>query len=306
MTQSITLDSHEIHLSNTEKVFFPDAELTKGDVIDYYRRISDVMMPYLQNRPLNMHRFPDGVTGEGFFQQNAPDYFPDWIRRVSVEKENGHVTHAVCDQAATLVYLANQACMTPHSWLSQCDRLNYPDRMIFDLDPPSDDFEIVRDAARSLRDIIHDVGLHAFVMTTGSRGLHVVIPLDCTSTFDDARTVAQDLATVLAHRDPERLTTAQYIEQRNGRLFLDTKRNAYAQTSVTPYSVRAKPGAPVATPLDWDELSDHSLHSQSYTIQNLFRRLGQKPDPWQVMLNQPCSLDQARSALNDVMATIPD
>lgn len=300
-TETIHCNSHTIELSNTDKVFFPDAEITKGNLIDYYHRIADTMLPHLHQRPIVMHRFPDGLQGEGFVQQDMPDYFPDWVERVTVKKKGGRVTHPVCNEAATLVYLANQACTMPHIWLSRVEKLNYPDRLIFDLDPPGNDFTPVREAARSLHQLIEEIGLVPFVTTTGSRGLHVVILLDTSWDFDGVRTFAQDLAEVLRQRNPENLTTEQYKEKRGDRLFLDTKRNAYAQTAVAPYAVRMKPGAPIATPLDWDELEDSDLHPQRYTIRNIFRRLGQKADPWQNIDRHARSLDEPRQHLDDFL-----
>jgi bifunctional non-homologous end joining protein LigD len=301
--ETIQFNSHTVELSNINKIFFPDAEITKGDLIDYYRRIADTMLPHLRQRAIVMHRYPDGLQGEGFVQQDMPDYFPDWVERVTVQKKGGRVTHPVCNEAATLVYLANQACTMPHVWLSRVETLNYPDRLIFDLDPPGNDFTPVREAARSLHQLVEEIGLVSFVTTTGSRGLHVVIPLDASWDFDRVRTFAQDLAEVLRRRDPENLTTEQYKEKRGDRLFLDTKRNAYAQTAVAPYAVRMKPGAPIATPLDWDELTDSDLHSQRYTIGNIFRRLGQKADPWQNIARHARSLDEPRQRLDDLLKT---
>ena len=295
---SIVVDSRTIELSNLDKVLFPDAGLTKGDLVHYYRRISNTMLPYLRNRPLNMHRFPDGIQGEGFFQQHASDYFPPWIERVRVSrKEDGTVEHVVCQDAATLVYLANQACITPHVWLSRIDALDRPDRLVFDLDPPTSDFEPVRAAARHLRSFLEELELPAFVMTTGSRGLHVLIPLDRSEGFDAVRSFARDLATALARRHPQQLTVEQRKAQRNDRVFLDYLRNSYGQTAVAPYSVRARPGAPVATPLEWHELAHRSLGPQSYTLRNIFRRLGQKADPWRDLSDCSISLTAARKRL---------
>lgn len=294
---TIRFDSREVALSNTDKIFFPDVGLSKGDLIDYYRRMAETMVPYMRQRPITMHRFPDGIGADGFYQQKISDYFPDWIERVTVAKEGGEITHVVVDEPATLVYLANQGCITPHIWLSRQDRLHDPDRLIFDLDPPDNDFEPVRFAARKLHDILDEIGLIPFVMTTGSRGLHVVAPLDRQHSFDTVRSFARGLADVLAQRYPERLTTEQRKNKRKGRLFLDTTRNAYAQTSVAPYAVRAKPGAPVATPLDWGELGDSDMHPQRYTIENIFRRMGQKSDPWADIDRHTRNLDPPQEKL---------
>ncbi|MGC9525653.1 MAG: non-homologous end-joining DNA ligase [Limnospira sp.] len=282
---TLKFGARTVEISHPEKEFFPDAELTKADLVDYYRRIADVMVPHLRNRPLVMHRYPDGLGDGGFVQQECPDYFPDWVDRVTVDKKTGgSVTHALCNNAATLVYLANQACTTPHVWLSRCDRPRYPDRIIFDLDPPEDDFEPVRRAALDLKESIESEGLAPFVMTTGSRGLHVLIPVRRDRDFDAIRDWAGTLAQKLADRHPDRLTTEQRKEKRGNRLFLDILRNAYGQTAVAPYAVRMKPGAPVATPLDWDELGDRTLHPRRYTVGNIFRRLGQKSDPWEELI----------------------
>lgn len=300
--RTIDLDGQTITLERLGKVLFPDDEITKGDLIDYYRRIAPAALPYLRERPLTMQRFPDGIAAQGFYQKEAPDYFPDWIRRVSirVEEDDEDQDQVVCDDAATLVYLANQAVITPHIWLSRTDKLDQPDKMIFDFDPADDDFDPIRWAARTMRAFLEEVGLQSFVMTTGSRGLHVVVPLDRSQDFDTVRKFARDCAEIVAGRHPERLTTAMRKEQREGRLFLDYLRNAYAQNSVAPYAVRALPGAPVATPLDWQELDDSSLHARTYTMGNIFRRLGQKEDPWRDMMGHAQDLKQATQRLDQV------
>ncbi len=298
----IEVGSHTVELSSTEKVMFPDDGITKGDVIDYYERMAETMLPYMTARPVTMHRFPNGVDAGGFYQKEAPNYFPDWIERVliDVEGEEQQQEQITCENAATLVYLANQGCITPHIWLSRVDKLNHPDRLIFDLDPSADNFKLVLQAAHDLRAILEEVNLASYLMTTGSRGLHVVVPLDRSADFDTVRTFSHDLASVLAARHPERLTTEQRKAKRRGRLFLDYLRNAYAQNSVAPYSLRAKPGAPVATPIEWGELSDSKLDSRRYNLQNIFRRLGQMPDPWQEIDSHAYSLDEPRRLLQEL------
>jgi bifunctional non-homologous end joining protein LigD len=296
MSEELEIAGHTVEISHRDKVFFPDKGLTKGDLVDYYQRIAQVMLPHLAGRPISMQRFPDGITGEGFYQKEAPDYFPDWIRQVEVlvEGEGEKQPQVVVDSSATLAYLANQACITPHTWLSRAGRLDQPDKLIFDLDPPEDDFDIVREAAFALHDLLEKAGLPAYVMTTGSRGLHVVLPLKASEGFDTVRDFAHGIAAALAAGEPEKWTVEVRKAKRNGRLFLDTMRNAYAQTSVPPYAVRALPGAPVAAPIEWDELRDRQLNSQTYSMMNIFRRLGQKPDPWADIYDHAMSLDHAR------------
>jgi len=298
----IDVGSHSIEAANLDDVIFPGEGITQGDLIDIYRRLSDVMLPHLEGRPLTMQRFPDGIQNGGFYQREAPDYFPDWITRASVEvaEENGEQPVVVCDSEATLVYLVDQGLVTPHVWLSRADKPYHPDKLIFDLDPPDSEFEPVRQAAERLHELLDDLGLVPFVMTTGSRGAHVVVPLDRSAGFGAVRDFARDVAQVLARREPDRLTIEMRKDQRGDRLFLDYVRNAHGQNSVAPYAVRAKPGAPVATPLGWDELSGRDLHSQTYTVDNIFRRLGQKEDPWKGYMRHARSLSEPRDRLDDL------
>ena len=295
--QVAEVEGRRVKLSNLDKILFAAAGLTKADLIDYYRRVAPVMLPHLEGRPLSFERYPDGVDAGGFMQKNASDYFPSWIRRARLAKQDGDVEHVVADSAATLVYLANQACVTLHVGLSRADRIDHPDRMVLDLDPSDDDFEKVRRAAREARALLEEVGLVPFLQTTGSRGLHVWVPLDRAADFDQVRAFAGRLAEVLEARRPAELTTAQRKAKRGDRVLLDVARNAYAQTAVAPYSVRARPMASVATPLDWPELDDPKLGPQGYTIRNLFRRLGQKSDPWADIDRHARGLEEAQERL---------
>jgi bifunctional non-homologous end joining protein LigD len=245
---------------------------------------------------VHMQRFPDGIEGREIQQKQAPAYFPAFVTRVRVpRKRGGSVDHVVIDKPETLIYLVGQACITPHVWLSRSDRLEYPDRLIFDLDPPHPDLAVLRQGARALRSLFEDVGLSPYVMTTGSRGLHVVAPLDRSAGFDDTRALARSLAELLVAARPERFTLEQRKSRRGGRLYLDTARNGYAQTGVAPYAVRALPGAPVATPLAWDELSRTT--PQRFTARNVPRRLARRDDPWADIDRHGASVAHARAAL---------
>jgi bifunctional non-homologous end joining protein LigD len=271
---------HVIAVSHPDKVLFPDDGITKRDLAEYYRRVAPKILPFLKDRPLSLQRFPDGI-GWGFYEKKAPAYFPEWFERVRVKvKEGGAQQQLMCNNAASLVYLADQACITPHPWLSKKDRLDYPDRMIFDLDPAGRDFAATRDAALALGDLLERNGLSPFVMTTGSRGLHVVVPLVGEEKFDDVRKRARELAEAAAANDPKALTVEPRKDARKGRIFVDYLRNAHGQTSVPPYAVRARKGAPVAVPLRWDEISSPGLTATSYNVRNLFERLSRFPNPW--------------------------
>lgn len=299
---SLSFGPYTVEVSNPDKVLFPDDGITKSDLIAYYQDVAEIMLPHVRDRPLMMHRFPDGIVAEGFYQKEIGNYFPDWIDRIEVSKEGGTTVHVVCRNAATLAYLANQACISPHVWLSRVDRLTHPDQFVFDLDPPVGDFEPVRFAARQLKALLDELELPTFVKTTGSRGLHVIVPLDRSGDFDEVRRFARETAALLADREPKQLTVEQRKEKRKGRLFLDTGRNAYAQTAVAPYAVRPLAGAPVATPLDWKELGDKDLDAQSYTMENIRRRLAQKEDPWRELRQHAVGLRGPRERLKKLTA----
>ncbi len=275
------IGSQVVAITRPEKILFPKDGITKGELVDYYERIAPVMLPYLKGRPVSMERYPDGIAGEGFYQKKAGQYFPDWIKTVSLAKQNGEVRHVICDDAATLVYLASQAVVTPHTWLSRYDKPNHPDQLIFDLDPSGDDFRAVCTAAKQVRDLLTQRGVTSYVKTTGSRGLHVFVPLDRKKEFDAVRAFAHEIAQQLVQADPEHLTIEVRKNQRNGRIFVDTARNAYAQTAAPAYAVRARDGAPVAAPLQWDELDDPKLKPDQFTIRNIFDRLTKSGDPWE-------------------------
>jgi bifunctional non-homologous end joining protein LigD len=300
--QRVTVGGHVIELSHLDNLLFPGDGITEGDLVDYYRRFAPRMLPHVKDRPIMMHRFPDGIGKAGFYQKDVPDYFPKWIKTVRVRKEaGGAIEQVVINDAATLVYLADQACITPHVWLSRARALTRPDMMIFDLDPSGTNFSHVRAAARLLHDILDDLGLAAFVKTTGSRGLHVVVPLDGTADFDEVRAFARDVARVAATRDPTRLTIEVRKAKRRKRVFIDALRNAYGATAVAPFAVRARKGAPVAVPVSWDEVARSSLRPQAYTIKNIFTRLRGRRDPWTGFRRRARGLARPRKKLDALL-----
>ena len=300
---SLQVGGRTVQVSSVAKPFFPDAGLVKGDLVAYYRDVAEVMLPYLAGRPLNLQRFPNGVNGKGFWQQGASEHFPDWIRTVTVERRGrgGTVDHVVCDDAATIVYLANLATVTFHAWTSTVEHLARPDLVIIDLDPdPDQGLEVVRAAARSVKAACEEVGLASFIQTSGSRGYHVVMPLQPGPDVEVVRDFAAELALLVAARDPDRLSVEWRKANRDGRLLLDTARNGYAQTVVAPYSVRPKPEAPVATPIEWSELG--RVEPRTYTMANLRRRLARKPEPWAGMADHAAAFDPVRSRLDELLA----
>jgi bifunctional non-homologous end joining protein LigD len=289
----IKIDGHTIEITHPDKLFFPENGYTKLDMVKYYERIAPVMLPHMEGRPVTMLRMTEGIHGESFYHKETPAYFPDWIKRVPIAKEDGVTHYVVCDSAAVLTYLADQACVTPHLWLSRFDKPNNPDMLIFDLDPSGTDFEKVRKAAFLLRDVLVELAMPVYVKTTGSRGLHVVTPLDRSAGFDEVRAFADEVARYLAKANSKDLTVEQRKEKRTGRVFIDTLRNSYAQTAVAPYALRARPGAPVATPITWDELKQSKIQPQSFNMKNIFERLGKVKDPWSMMwANKPVSIKE--------------
>jgi bifunctional non-homologous end joining protein LigD len=272
-----------VKLSHPDKVLFPGDGITKADLADYYDAVAPAMLPHVRRRPLNLWRWNAGIERERVVQQEIPKGAPDWVARVEVSRRRGGaVTHAMADDADTLRWLAQVNCVTPHVWTSRADRLDRPDRMIFDLDPPDEgaDFDHIREGALAMGELLRELGREPYAMTSGSRGIHVVAPLRRTAVHDVVRRRAGEIAEELAARHPDRLTTAWRKNKREGRILIDTARNTYAQTTVAPYSVRAKPGAPVATPLRWEELEDARLRADAFTLATLPARLERDGDPW--------------------------
>jgi bifunctional non-homologous end joining protein LigD len=295
-TQTMQVGGHDIKVSKLDKELFPEDHVSKGDMLDHYRAVAEVMLPHLAGRPLTLRRYPDGIGDTGFFQKHASDYFPEWVRTATMRADEGTVDYVVCDDEATLLYLSNQATIEFHVWLSTVDRPEHPDRLVIDIDPPDGvAAATLRDIARRARDLYGEIGLTPFVQATGGRGFHVVAPLDRSTDFDAVRDLAGAIADRLAADDPDHLTTAQRKQRRGDRIFLDVNRNAYGQTFICPYSLRARPGAPVATPLEWSELGRATPNG--HKTANIRKRLAQKADPWADIDEDAGSASEARERL---------
>jgi bifunctional non-homologous end joining protein LigD len=297
ITGAVRVDRQEIQISRPEKVLFPEDGITKGELIEYYARVAPHMLPHLRDRPLTLERYPNGIGTKRFFQKEVSSYFPKWIRTVTVPKVGGTVTHVVCNDTATLVYIANQACVTPHIFLSRTDKLDVPDQMIFDLDPQGEDFELVRSTAFAFKELLDEVQLPAYLKTTGSRGLHLAVPLQRREGYDAVRGFARELAAIIVAQAPKERTMEPLKANRGTRVFIDTNRNGYAQLVAPSYAVRARKGAPISVPLEWDELKQKSLRSNSITIRIAFDRLDRVQDPWADFWRRGVSLAKARRKL---------
>jgi bifunctional non-homologous end joining protein LigD len=296
--------SGRVQLTHPDKVLFPDDGITKADLVAYYQTVAPRMLPLVDGRPVTMQRFPNGIGQGGFLQKQIGKGFPDWIGRVTApnrrtrqETIREEVTYVVCRTVDDLVYLANQGCITPHVWLSRADDLYRPDQMVFDLDPASADLGVLRAAAAALHDLLDELGLPAFLKSSGSRGLHVVVPLVPAADTDTVNAFSLAVAEALAARHPDDLTTEGRIAKRQDRLYLDTGRNGYAQTMAAPYAVRARPGAPVSVPLEWSELDD--FDPRAHTMATIAERLA-RPDPWAGLDAAAARLDQAGARLAEL------
>jgi bifunctional non-homologous end joining protein LigD len=292
--EQLKVGRRTIGLSHPDKVLFPRAKATKRDLARHYERVAPLMLPYVRDRPLALQAFPNGIEGYGYFMKAVPDYFPDWIERVTVKKREGTVTHALAQDAATLVYLAGQNVITLHTWLSRADEPRRPDRLIIDFDPSDGRFADVRAAAREAGERLRDAGLATYAMVTGSRGIHVVCPLRRGPSFTDVHRFARGIAEAMVEDDRRRLTLEYLKKNRGDRIYVDVNRNAYAQHAVGPYSVRSKPKAPVAVPLHWEELSDGKLKADRWTVANVGKRIDAEGDPWKGMMRRARSLPRGR------------
>jgi bifunctional non-homologous end joining protein LigD len=274
--------AHEVALTHPDRLLFPDDGITKADLAAYLRDVAQVMLPALRERPLSLQRFREGIAAPGFFQKEIPKGAPDWVERVRVPKKGGSVCYPVANDVDTLVWLAQINAITFHVFTARRDRLDRPDRLVIDLDPSDGgDFADVRLAAREVGEQLRAAGLEPFAMTTGSRGLHVVAPLRRTRSTAEVSAFADALGAEAAARHPSLLTTEFHKAERGGRIYVDVARNRPAQTTVPPYVVRPRPGAPVATPLRWEELDDPALRPDGWTLRTVLGRLDALGgDPW--------------------------
>jgi bifunctional non-homologous end joining protein LigD len=295
MTETIRIGRRTITITHADKALFTDPEITKLDLARHYQAVAPAMLPHVRGRPLALQVFPQGIAGHGFFMKDVPKYFPDWIATAPVPKKGGTLTQVLAENAATLVYLAGQNAITPHIWLSRADEPREPDRLILDFDPsPGVGFAAVRAAAREAGTRLGDAGLRPYAMVTGSRGVHVVCPLRRGPSFSEVHAYARSLAEAMVADDPKRLTLEWRRADRGARIYVDVNRINYAQHAVAPYGVRARPGAPVAMPIEWDELSDPKLKPDSWTVGNAADRVASEGDAWKGMERRARKLPAAR------------
>ncbi len=268
-------------ITHPEKVLFPEDGITKGELAAYYEAIAPLMLPHISGRPITMERFPAGIAAKGFMHKNVSKGFPEWLERVEAPKKDGTVHYPVVRDTRSLLWLANQNCITPHVWISRAPHLYRPDICIFDLDPSTDDEpDVLRGAALGVRDLLLELGLRSWVKTSGSKGFHIAVPLDGSVGFGDVARFAHRVAQLLIARNPDTLTQEFSKADRGGRILVDVGRNGYSATFAAAYAVRPKPGAPVSAPCTWEEIERGDVGPRSFTLRTMAERVAAVGDVW--------------------------
>jgi bifunctional non-homologous end joining protein LigD len=277
-------------ITHPDKVLFPNDGITKGDLAAYYEAIAPVMVPHLRGRPLTMERYPAGIEKKGFWQKDVSKGFPGWLQRVEVPKKDGVVHHAIVTDLRSLLWVTNQNTVTQHVWTSRVPDLDHPDICVFDLDPSADDPDAVRAAAIELRDLLDEFTLPSWIKTSGSKGFHIVVPLDRMTPVNVVARFANTVGALFVKRAPDRLTQEFSKADRRGRIYVDTGRNGYSATFAAAYTVRARSGAPVSAPCTWKEVERGDVAPQTFTIRNMVARVDKVGDVWNDMLRRRRSL----------------
>jgi bifunctional non-homologous end joining protein LigD len=290
----VHLGGRELTVSNRDKIYFPDENITKGEIIDYYQRIHKYILPYLQGRPESLKRNPHGINDRGFFQKDAGDGAPSWVETVSVPSESTgkDVHYIVCNDRPTLLYLNNLGCIELNPWSSRVASLHAPDYMVIDLDPSEkNSFDEVIDAALVVKEVLDQAGAPSYCKTSGASGLHIYVPVKAQYEYEQVRSFAGIVARLTEDRLPATTTVERSLNKRKGRIYLDYQQNKIGQTLASVYSVRPKPGATVSTPLLWKEVR-HGLHPSQFTIRNIEKRLAKTGDLFRGVLKDKINLSK--------------
>ena len=296
----------ELAVSHPEKVLFPDSGITKGELCGYYQTIAPLMVPHISGRPVTMDRYPAGIDKKGFIQKDVSKGFPDWLERVEVPKRDTRdgrsvVHYPLANDARSLVWLANQNSITPHVWCSRVPDLYHPDVCVFDLDPSGDDPQALRAGALAVRDLLAELGVASFVKTSGSKGFHIVVPLDGAAGYDLVGRFTHGAGAVLVKRHPAMFTQEFIKADRGDRILVDTGRNAPGATCAAVYAVRPRPGAPVSAPCTWQEVEQAAVGPRTFTLRTMSARIAEVGDLWQAMATERYSLEAATAALQRLL-----
>jgi bifunctional non-homologous end joining protein LigD len=277
-------------ITHPDKVLFPDDGITKGDLAAYYEAMAPAILPHLRGRPITMERYPAGIGEKGFWQKDVSKGFPSWLQRVRVPKKDGVVHHPVVNDTRSLLWITNQNTITQHVWTSRVPHLQRPDLCVFDLDPSKDDVAEVRAAAIGLRDLLKELGLPSWVKTTGSKGFHIVVPIDEKTDIAVVARFANAVGALFVSLAPDRLTQEFSKVDRRGRIYVDTGRNGYSATFAAAYTVRARRGAPVSAPCTWEEIERGEVNPGTFTVRNMPDRVAKVGDVWADMRRRGRSL----------------
>ena len=268
-------------ITHPEKVLFPVEGITKGEMASYYEAIAPLMIPHIIGRPVTMERYPSGIGAKGFMHKNVSKGFPEWLERVEAPKKDGTVHYPVVRDTRSLLWIANQNCITPHVWTSRAPNLYHPDVCVFDLDPMKDDEpDVLRSTALRVRELLGEIDLSSWVKTSGSKGFHIVVPLDAKARFGEVSRFAHAVAKVLIARHPDTLTQEFAKKDRGDRILLDVGRNGYSATFAAPYAVRPKPSAPVSAPCTWEEIEQGRVGPRTFTLRTMKERVDAVGDLW--------------------------
>ena len=297
--QLIKLDGHELKLTNLNKLYWKKEQFTKGDMINYYLRIAPYMLPYMMDRPQSLNRHPNGIDGPNFYQKDQKGKLPGWMitHKDFSESTNKTVEYLVCNNTATLVYMANLGCIEMHPWHARRQSWQQPDWCLIDLDPDTPNtFDQVMSVARLVKQVLDSIGADAYCKTSGSTGIHIYIPLGAKYSYDQSKQLAELVASLVLQEMPEITSMERSPAKRKGKIYLDYLQNRETQTAAAPYSLRPKPGVPVSTPLDWSELKK-GLTSKTFNAHNIFDRLKTDGDLFKPVMGKGINLDKVLSKL---------
>jgi len=299
------VDGHQLKFTNLDKIFWPKDRITKRALIEYYDAVSALLLPHLRDRPLSLKRFPNGIEGKYFFQKDSHDQFPDWMQTETIWSEDSKrdIRYAIANDRATLLYLANLACIDQNPWMSRIGSLENPDYVLVDLDPQECTYDEIVEAALLVKNKLEFLGLEGYPKTTGGDGMHVYVPLEPVYTYEQARSFAEILSHLVVNEQPDLFTTPRSVSKRQkGRVYFDYLQISTGKTIAAPYVLRAFPGAPVSTPLDWNEVKK-GLRPDQFTIRNAVERFDRVGDLFAAVLEKPQKLEKALARLGGQMDT---
>ena len=281
-----TINSRELKLTNLDKVYWPEEGYTKGDLIEYYEKVSGYILPYLKDRPESLLRHPNGINGKSFFQKDIAQLNAKWLKTQNIfsESNDKNIKYLVCNDEETLIYMANLGCIEINPWFSRIDNLEKPDYFVIDLDPEEIEFDKVIETARCVKEVLDEAGARSYCKTSGATGLHIYVPLGAKYDYDAVKEFAHIIAKLTYNKIPGITSLERSPSKRKHKVYLDYLQNRRGQTLAAPYSIRPRPGAPVATPLEWSEVKT-GLKPSDFNIKNIFRRLGQRGDIFQKILS---------------------